>query len=222
MIGLEIIILILINVICFHYLSKCFPDKKSAKALIIVTLTLLPFVLEFVLILITSKQFFTSTLKDGKFSFAGNLQLLHMLYVPTILITTFAILKEKRILITVLSSHFILAVALYFTFIPVASVAQNYYVNNNVFAAIKFENQNLDKVKSLIDETTVNIQNDDGTSPLAMALIYENLEIAHYLVEKGADLNIKKQLIFRNKKGELYLDVYNQPEVQRFLKQYSQ
>jgi hypothetical protein len=56
----------------------------------------------------------------------------------------------------------------------------------------------------------------------AMALIYENLEIAHYLVEKGADLNIKKQLIFRNEKGELYLDVYNQPEVQRFLKQYSQ
>jgi ankyrin repeat protein len=54
-----------------------------------------------------------------------------------------------------------------------------------------FNNGDIDKVKTIIASVTdINIQFEDGVTPVVRAASLDNLEIVKFLVEQGADVNI--------------------------------
>lgn len=50
----------------------------------------------------------------------------------------------------------------------------------------------LDKVKSLITSQNINTKNEDGFTPLHLAVLYSKVDIVKFLVSQGADTNAQR------------------------------
>lgn len=112
-----------------------------------------------------------------------------------------------------------IGISLLLLIIPITKIVDSRYLNTNIFAAIKFEDDNVESVQKLVDANTVNSKNFEGISTLAFALIHEKFKIADYLVKNGASLNISNQLAIKNNDGEIIID-FNKGDAQKFLNQH--
>lgn len=77
------------------------------------------------------------------------------------------------------------------------------------------ERGNAEYIKILLERgADINIQNEEGYTPLMKAIYRENPETVKLLLDNGADVNIKTN------NGETVFDMYSTPEVEAVLEAY--
>jgi hypothetical protein len=177
-----------------------------------------------ILLLREANVYYTESFIDFDLSFFGLTQIIFFLFASVNLILMVILLrfvKSREGTSFVNKVIFIPIIVLIFAFIPVTRVFESYYLNNNIFAAIKFKDDRIESVKHLVNINTVNMKNLEGKSPLAVAIINDKYNIADYLVKNGASLDISEELKSKNEDtGEVVMDFGQCEDAKRFFGKY--
>lgn len=156
---------------------------------------LISFILLIVYVLKSANTYYTSHIIDHKFLFPMYIRMNFMIWGAIYLFSlslicayTFDNVKSRSYLLKIA-----LTVIVFLTLSsdPIAKFFDSYCLNNNIFAAIKYKDDDINSVKKLVNMNSVNKNNFEGISPLSFALIEEKFEIVEYLIKKGASVNVR-------------------------------
>lgn len=156
---------------------------------------LISFILLIVYVLKSANTYYTSHIIDNKFLFPMYIKMNFMIWGAIYLFSlslifnyTFKNSESRKFILKIALA---VVVSLTLSPDPIAKAFDSYCLNNNIFAAIKFKDDDINSVKRLVNVNTFNKNNFEGISPLSFALIHEKFEIAEYLIKKGASVDAK-------------------------------